>query len=500
MEQQVAELQAIRNDYEEIVEHATEVIFKLDKFGNFYFVSAQFQRMLDISNEEMKGKHFTTIVHPEDLHICVETFKMLELYGKASSSIDFRVRTRGGSYKWVNCSAVCLFDKSGEPSHTIGLAHEVTMLHALLDDLRTSEMALKISEERYRSLFEALGEGVVLIDSSGAIIASNRCAEKLFDMDRENLANIHTSDREYVFLRDDGSRFPVEEHPGTVTLRSGQPLKDVVMGVGRKNSDIKWISVNTEPIYYTDNRDKPDAVVASCIDITQARKDKELLLLNQQLLQQESRRYIKATRALAEAVVDAQEKERADIGFELHDNVNQVLTTARLYLDLAVMNADDRVNLIKRSAESLAHAVSEIRKISHSLVPATLNDIGLVASVDDLLEGVRITQQLHIEFYHKGEIEQISEKRKLVLFRIIQEQVTNVLKHADASKLFIELIADNCLLSLTISDNGRGFDKNNIKKGVGLHNIANRAELFNGKVNIIAAPGKGCKLNIQIPI
>ena len=96
----------------------------------------------------------------------------------------------------------------------------------------------------------------------------------------------------------------------------------------------------------------------------------------------------------------------------------------------------------------------------------------------------------------------INEKQQLMLFRIIQEQVNNVLKHSEASNLIIELMIDGSIVDLTISDDGKGFEKDNIKmkRGVGLNNIASRTELFNGEVNLITAPGKGCTLNIHIPI
>ncbi len=89
-----------------------------------------------------------------------------------------------------------------------------------------------------------------------------------------------------------------------------------------------------------------------------------------------------------------------------------------------------------------------------------------------------------------------------MLFRIIQEQVNNVLKHAEASNLIIALITDGDTIDLTISDDGNGFEPEMIrsKKGVGLSNITSRAELFNGKVNITTAPRQGCTLNINIPI
>jgi PAS domain S-box-containing protein len=499
---QVQELKQLNSDYEEIVEYATEVIFRLDSAGNFLFVSCEYERMLGFTNEEMQGRHFTSIIHDDDLPLALQTFQVLEKQGRADKAIDFRVRVKTGGYKWVTCSAICRFNEKGEPTHIIGLAHEVTQLYQLLDEQRSSEQALRISEERYRSLFDALSEGAVLVDRQGVIRAANRSAERIFNVPREYLLNISTFELQNGCIHEDGTVFPIEEHPSATTLRTGQSFKDVVLGVQRPEEPTKWISINTEPIYYTDKNGLPDAVIVSFTDITQAKLDREELHRNQQLLAMENARYIRATKAVAQAVVDAQEKERAEIGFELHDNVNQILSTVRLYLDHARLNEEERVALIEKSSMGISDAVSEIRRICHSLVPASLMDIGLVASVEDLVESVRVTGHLNVEFYHRGEIERLPEQSKLVLFRIIQEQVTNVLKHAEASQLVIELIIDDSIISLSISDNGKGFDNESgkMKKGVGLYNISNRTELLNGKINIITAPGRGCKLNILIPI
>ena len=146
-------------------------------------------------------------------------------------------------------------------------------------------------------------------------------------------------------------------------------MKDMIMGV-RARRKHQWISINTEPIYYSLNREKPEAVVASFADITQAKKIKKKISRNQKL-------YIEATKAVAQAVVDAQEKERAEIGYELHDNVNQILSTARVFLELAKNDEKERLNLIDRSSSNIANAVNEIRRISRSLVPASLSDLGL---------------------------------------------------------------------------------------------------------------------------
>ncbi|MHA4844659.1 PAS domain S-box protein [Flavitalea antarctica] len=234
-------------------------------------------------------------------------------------------------------------------------------------------------------------------------------------------------------------------------------------------------------------------VIGSMQDITD-RKQLEKQILKQELDRQ---------KLVAQAVVDAQEKERAEIGKELHDNVNQILSTAKLYLELARSDEKERLNLIARSTENIFDAINEIRAISRSLVPPSIGDLGIIESIKDLMENVRATKRLKAEFYYTAGIDfLINEKQQLMLFRIIQEQVNNVLKHAEATNLIIELMVDGSIVDLTISDNGKGFDKENnkSKRGVGLANISSRTELFNGEVNLITAPGKGCTLNIHIPI
>lgn len=242
-----------------------------------------------------------------------------------------------------------------------------------------------------------------------------------------------------------------------------------------------------------DHAGKITRMVGSVQDVTDKKE------LERRLLKQELDKH----KLVAQAVVNAQEKERAEIGKELHDNVNQILSTAKLYLDLAKAEQDNRLELISRSTENISDAINEIRGISRSLVPPSVGDLGLIESIQDLVENIKATKKLHVEFYYSGAVDTLlDEKRKLMLFRIVQEQVNNVLKHAAAENLVIELIVDGEDIDLTISDDGHGFEPEKVKskKGVGLSNIASRAELFNGSVNIVSAPGTGCKLKINIPV
>ncbi|HMH31377.1 MAG TPA: PAS domain S-box protein [Puia sp.] len=241
-----------------------------------------------------------------------------------------------------------------------------------------------------------------------------------------------------------------------------------------------------------DRKGKAVRVVGSMQDITE-KKMLEKKLLKQELIKQ---------RHITQAVINAQEKERADIGKELHDNVNQILSTCKLYLDLARTNSKKRLSLIDLSVEMLSNSINEIRGISKALVPRSISDLGLVASINDLLEHIRANNTIHVEFYSLGNFDQgINDQQKLVIFRIVQEQVNNVLKHARARNLIIELLVDKSekIIELNIADDGIGFDPKKIK-GFGLSNIITRADLFNGKVNMVTAPEKGCKLSVRLPI
>jgi len=240
-----------------------------------------------------------------------------------------------------------------------------------------------------------------------------------------------------------------------------------------------------------DNEGKPYRMVGSMQDLT-VRKQLEKELLNQELNRQ---------KLIAQAAIDAQEKERGQIGKELHDNINQMLTTTKLYLELAKTDEENRLNLINRSARNIVDTINEIRKLSRSLVPPSIGDLGLVDSITDLIESVRVTSIINIEFYPINvEEAQIEDNVKLMLFRVVQEQINNVLKHAKARNLFIELTLEEEFLELSIVDDGVGFEPDKVKRGLGLSNISSRANLFNGKVELLTSPGKGCKLHVWVPL
>lgn len=235
----------------------------------------------------------------------------------------------------------------------------------------------------------------------------------------------------------------------------------------------------------------PQRMIGSLSDITE-RKKLEKQLADQQLNQQ---------KLITETTILAQEKERNDLGRELHDNINQILATVKMYLGMARAGRQVKEDLLAKSYEYVEEAMTEIRTLSHSLVAPSLGDIGLKEALETLAENTNMMNGLNIEVVVEDSPSIVnSDKNKdLMLYRIAQEQLNNIIKYAKAEKVTISLYKDEKKLVMSVSDNGVGFDTTQKAKGIGLQNIRNRVEFYTGKVNIRSAPGNGCTLEVYIP-
>lgn len=201
---------------------------------------------------------------------------------------------------------------------------------------------------------------------------------------------------------------------------------------------------------------------------------------------------------LTQQIIAVQEREREWIGRELHDNVNQVLTTVKLYLETASTQGDNP--LIPRSMQLVNSSISEIRNLSHQLSAPTLGTRSLVDSIHALVEMIQLSTRLRFEFDHSGYHMRLDMSQKLALYRILQEQLNNVIKHSGATKVRITLSQNDNTVELTIKDNGKGFNTHTKTNGMGLNNIISRIKVFGGYAQIESAPGKGCLLRVSAPI
>ncbi len=234
----------------------------------------------------------------------------------------------------------------------------------------------------------------------------------------------------------------------------------------------------------------PVKMIGSIQDVSNI-KELEKMLIEERL---------KRHKDVSELVIQAQEKERTQIGHELHDNVNQILSSARLFIDMLSPETTDQQLYQTKGMEYIGLAIEEIRKLSKELVAPRLKENNLISCISQLLDDTRMASALAIDFTHDLSADLLTEGKKVTLFRILQEQLKNILRHSSASHVDVCLNSDDQRIFMIVKDNGIGFDANQTFRGIGLSNIYERVRFYDGTADIKTAAGEGCLLTVSIPL
>ena len=350
-----------------------------------------------------------------------------------------------------------------------------------LERLRSLQY-LRESEERYRELFNNNPMPMWVFDAGTfRFLEANTAAVQHYGYTHEEFLN-----RTFADIGLEGTREQLIQEVEAVR-RNGAGVKKGILQHVKKSGEVIFVDIAWHSISY---KDQP-AILVLANDVT------ERILLENELNEQRVNRQ----RQITEAVIVAQEKERTEIGKELHDNVNQILGASNLYINTAMTDDEMRQELLERSTELVSKAINEIRKISKSLITPGLREIGLIESIEDVIDDMKFAKEdllIELDLQNISE-EQIEDRRKLTVFRIVQEQLNNIVKHARATRVLIRLSMEGLNIVVTVADNGVGFDVSRHRKGVGITNIISRTELFNGKVDIQSQPGEGCTLSVSLP-
>jgi len=244
-------------------------------------------------------------------------------------------------------------------------------------------------------------------------------------------------------------------------------------------------------IFIRNEKGKAVRAIGAITDITEKKK------LETALLEQQRKEQLKITAT----ALRAQEKERNLIGQELHDNVNQILVGTKLFLSMVKGNPAKNGSFISSCIESIQHAIDENRKIAHALVTPDFGENKLGEQLSDLTDKMLKTSGLDVQFETSDFHEYlIDDEQKLIAYRILQEQCTNIVKYAKAHLVTISISTENDFFVMTISDDGVGMEKGKKANGIGLKNIKGRLSIFNGNAVIKTAPGKGFTLEITMPL
>jgi two-component system sensor histidine kinase NreB len=253
-----------------------------------------------------------------------------------------------------------------------------------------------------------------------------------------------------------------------------------------KNGEFYWVDATIVP--FLNLSGKPVQYLSIRNDITNKKA------LEQDIIDQK----IQEQKTVARAILHAQETERNHLGQELHDNINQILVSAKLLLEYASLECGEASDLVIKSMNLIDSSITEIRQLSSRQVTPTKN-INLQELLTSLMESIKSNSNIHTEIIYQFKDYQVSDELKLNIYRVVQELVNNIMKHAEASSVKLEVSSSGRLINISMGDNGKGFDTNSKRSGIGISNLRNRIEAFNGRIEIESTPGNGCRVDASIP-
>lgn len=334
--------------------------------------------------------------------------------------------------------------------------------------------------ERQEYVNEATSDAIYDWDFAGKRIYRSPAYEALFGCPQKDvtiktkLRLIHPGDFEHYKQ----NAFTTLRNPASDRWKIEYRLRDV-------SGNYRTI---VDKAFIIRSENKVVRVIGAMQDITSQKQ------LQQKLVEQEKRNKQKVVKS----IIEAQEKERRQLSVELHDNVNQMLASCKLMLETALENTGHAKMLTERTYQSIQTVIDEIRRISHDLNPSAIADLGLVEAIEQSIERINISGKINIRFNpdRLAYTHYLNEEDKITIFRIVQEQLNNILKHSKATSVLIELSMADETIKLCIRDNGVGFDPTTCKKGLGLRNIYNRVNYYGGDILIDTGIGKGVKLCI----
>jgi len=344
------------------------------------------------------------------------------------------------------------------------------------------------NNKMFRSLIENSVDVISMLDADARFLFASAALEKLTGRRPEEVIKarafsfVHPEDLKHIielFHR-------VRSNPGIVFSSTIRIL--------HKDGSYRWVDGTIINLLEDEN---VKAIVTNFHDITARKKAEEMKsMLERNLLQEKIDKQVQVT----QATILGQEKEKKEIGMELHDNVNQILAASKLYLDMADIKSGSAEEMINRSKEGICQAIQEIRKLSRVMVPPSMGVAGIISSIKEFADLICQSANLHVDISMPQEIvNALDESKRLAVYRIIQEQLNNVVKHAEARNTMIVLSKTTDQAVLKIVDDGKGFNLSAIRSGIGLSNIQSRVDMLKGRLDIHSSPGRGCELIIQLP-
>jgi PAS domain S-box-containing protein len=390
-----------------------------------------------------------------------------------SGRLEFEMITLKGTKRWCEVNIVPFRDADDHVVSVLAVTRDMTKR-------KIAETELAKNEEKYRTLVEQAADAIALYDAAGKVLDVNTGAVKLLGYSKKELVGMYLKD---ILTPEEISSNPV--HYDILQLGKSTVKQRKMF---RKDGTVVDTEVRSQQL--------PDGRFLSVIrDLTERIK-----------AEQDLQQSYKALQELTGYLQNIREEERLNIAREIHDELGQQLTVLKMdisWLNKKIQVPDEKVK--ERLSDLLGmvdNTVKTVRRISSELRPSMLDDLGLPAAIEwqalefEKRSGLKIRTDISMTDL------KLPAKAAITLFRVFQESLTNVARHAEATQVNVKLQAEAGRLYLSIRDDGKGFLPQNIenKKTLGILGMKERVQIIQGDYTISSVPGKGTTVQVSVPL
>jgi len=468
-------------DYRHLANVSPVGIFRTDTKGRTVFVNEKWCEITGLSFEEATGNGWQSAIHPDDRDGSLKDWKKAFKLKEVSNAV-FRFQTPQGRINWVYGQAVPDKDERGNVIGYVGSVTDITeRMHAI--------EALAKSEKRNSVLLKAIPDMIFRLSKTGVFL------------DFKAATNFGPLVPPEFFI---GKRVKEVLPPPIAKLC----MKNVKQAL--KTNAIQTFNYsladpsNPEKLNFFEARiltDDNNEALALIRDISQQKEaEQELRETNGKL------------KALYQRLETIREEEKKNIAMEIHDELGQELTAMKLGMfwlqqyinqhrkrELDIFQVEDKVkSLIDLSSQTISSA----RRLAHQLRPVILDNLGLIPAIEWQIKSVNESGSVECEFRHNIRKVKFSDAFSVAFFRIIQESLTNILRHSEAKKALVKAHATRSELQLTIQDNGKGIEKEDLSHPdkFGIFGMKERVKTWSGKFELKGTHGKGTLLTFTFPL
>jgi len=464
---------------------AEALIVVVDPQGRILRFNRACENLTGFSFEEVQGKHFEDTLLPASNKDEVNKYFQEYLHGQGSSIHENYWITKDKQLRWITWSNAVVRDEQGNPEFWIATGIDLT-------EQRRMQEALEKERKFVSQVLDTTGALVVILDPHSRILRMNRACKQMARCSPQELEGQPFMNLCVISGEDDHVVRPLV---GSCQADRLPPVFEAALlnQSGQEN----WIQWETTTI--NEGNGEVKYVIATGTDITERRQTENILRETSQRLEAQQ----KQLRTLAAQLLDAQEAERRRIARDLHDDVNQRLALLNLQVQSALQiipEYDPFRETFQTLDQDLAKISDDLRHLAYQYHPSILDDLGLEVALRSLIDEISHAKSLSIELLSKNMPDSLSQNVGTCLYRITQESLQNILKYAKALKVSVELIGEPRGVTLSIRDDGKGFDPEKmISHGLGLVSMRERVHQVGGTFHLESRPGYGTIVKVWVP-